>query len=158
MKKYFGIITLAVSLLGVCSFQGKQTSNKKPAKIVFKGTTFLSGGNVGNGKISAKEFESLMKQPLVSKDSQGVLHPVVSYSFTYAERGAYEDSTGTLRIMTDYFTTESENGQLPAYYINSLKDRVKYGDTVYYFNVQAAAADTGNAKYHSLPMKLILTK
>jgi len=158
MKKYFGTLLLAVSLFALYSFQSRQTGDKKPAKIVFKGTTFLSGGTAGNGKISAAAFESMMKLPLVSKDSSGNLHKVVSFSCTYAERGAYEDSTGTLRIMTDYYSAESDNGKLPDYYVNGLKDRIKYGDTVYYFNVQAAVADTGKATYHSLPVKLILTK
>ncbi|KAA5532458.1 hypothetical protein F0919_16860 [Taibaiella lutea] len=156
MKKYPGILLLTITLFAAFSFQTNPAAKKK--KIDFKGSTFLAGGLAGNGKISAKEFESLMKQPLVSKDSQGVLHAVASYSFTYAERGAYEDSTGTLRIMTDYYTAESENGKLPEYYVNSLKERIKYGDTVYYFDVMASVADTGAARYHSLPLKLILTK
>ncbi len=155
MKKYLGILLLGGCTLTLLSFQQEKPKVKRP---VYKGKTFLAGGIYGNGTIPAKVFDSLMKQPLVSIDSNNISHPVTDFSFTYAERGAYEDSTGTLKIMTDYFTITSENGKLPDYYINSLKDRVKYGDTVFYNEVVGRFSDTGHTRYLSAPIKIILTE
>ena len=154
MKKYLGILLLGGCIITLASFQQQKPKDKKPT---YRGKTFLAGGVYGNGKVPAKVFDSLMKLPLVSVDSANISHPVTEFSFTYAERGAYEDSTGTLKIMTDYFSVSSEKGLLPDYYINSLKDRVKYGDTVYYNEVIGRFADSLGTKYMSAPIKIILT-
>jgi hypothetical protein len=157
MKKYLGILLLSGLTLTLFSFQQEKPKEQKK-KIVYKGSTFLAGGIYGNGKIPAKVFDSLVRLPLISKDSANVTHPVIEYSFTYAERGAYEDSTGKLQIMTDYFTTISDKGLLPDYYLNSLKDRIKYGDTVYYSEVIGRLSDSLGSHYYSTPIKLILTE
>jgi hypothetical protein len=158
MKKYLGILLVSGLTLTLFSFQQQKPKEQpKKKKIVFKGKTFLAGGTYGNGTIPVEKFESLMKLPLVSIDTANVTHPVIEYTFTYAERGAYEDSTGKLRIMTDYFTANSDNGLLPQYYLNSLNGRIKYGDTVYYSEVISSYGDSAS-RYHSLPIKLILTE
>lgn len=156
MKKYLGILLLGGCTLTLLSFQQQKAKEKKPP--VYRGKTFLAGGVYGNGKVPAKVFDSLMKLPLVSVDSANISHSVTEFTFTYAERGAYEDSTGTMKIMTDYFTANSDKGLLPDYYINSLKDRVKYGDTVYYSEIIGRFGDSAGTRYLSAPMKIILTE
>lgn len=158
MKKYYGILLLGGLILCSFGFQENKPKEQKK-KVIYKGATFLAGGKYGEGKIPYRVFDSLMRTRLVSKDSSGNFHEVNSFTFTYAERGAFEDSTGTLKIMTDYYTAESENGLLPDYFIKSLKERVKYGDTVYYFDVMSRMnPDSTKTSYYSLPVKLILTK
>jgi len=156
MKKYTGFLLLGGLLLAFSSFQQARQQQPKQKKMVYKGKTVL-GDSYSGGTIPAARFESLMKQPLVSVDSADAAHPVLEFTFTYAERGAYEDSTGKLRIMTDYYTVNSENGVLPEYYINSLSGRIKYGDTVFYSEVISSFGDS-TKKYHSQPIKLILTE
>src|SRR6185312_4021812 len=90
-----------------------------------------------SGKISKHVFDSLIGYGLIAKDSANKEHPVVQYTFTYAERGAYEDSTGRLKIMTDYQTIESDKGKLPEFWTKLLKERTKGGDTATFTEITA---------------------
>ncbi|MFT4062268.1 MAG: hypothetical protein QM642_07930 [Edaphocola sp.] len=155
MKKITAWAVLGLLAIGSWAFQAnkEQTSKKK---VVFKGTTFLADGVHGNGTIGKTAFDSLLHFGLTSRDSANNLHLVASFTFGYAERGAYEDSTGTLRIMTDYYSVESEGGRLPPEWVAGILDRTKEGDTATFFDVVASYADTGGAKYHSKPLKLII--
>lgn len=155
MKKYLIGLIMTGIVLGTLAFQVQ----KKPAeqkKIVHKGKTYLFNGMSG-GKISKKMFDSLLNYNLIARDTQNREHPVIQYTFTYAERGAYEDSTGRLRIMTDYYSIGSEKGKLPDFWMRNLKERSKAGDTAIFSEVLSTYQDSLRTRFYAEPLKLIIT-
>ncbi len=100
----------------------------------------------------------MIAYPLIAKDTQGVEHRVINFSFGYAERGLFEDSTGKLKIMTDYYATESEQGKLPEFWIKNIRERSKAGDTAYFDLIMANYTDTGKSYFYAEPIKLLITE
>lgn len=158
MKKYF----LGIACLGLASIvfmaQAQQNKQAKPAKkIVYKGKTFLNDGITGNGTITKANFDALLNKNLLSKDSNNILRPVNFFVFMYAERGLYEDSTGKLKIMTDNYSLQCDNGKLPEDWIKNIRQRSKAGDTAYFNNIRASFDSIGKYHFYSEPLKLIIT-
>lgn len=155
MKKYLIGLIITGAIFSTLAFQAQ----KKPVdqkKIVHKGKTYLFNG-IGNGKISKKMFDSLLDYNLIARDTQNREHPVIQYTFTFAERGVYEDSTGKLRIMTDYNSIESEKGKLPDFWIRNLKTRIKAGDTAMFSEVLSTYHDSLRTRFYAEPLKLVIT-
>lgn len=152
MKKYLIGCLLGGIIFSTLAFQ--KPDDKK--KIVHKGKAYLFNG-MGSGKISKQVFDSLLQYTLIAKDSQNREHPVLQYTFTYAERGVYEDSTGQMRIMTDYNSIESDNGKLPGYWITNLKKISKAGDTAIFSEIISTYGDPKRTRFYAQPLKLILT-
>lgn len=156
MRKYLtGAGIIGISLIVAVSTAQKPQA---PKKVVYKGKAYLAGGTIRSGKISKKQFDSLIALPLIAKDTTNAERSVSSFSFTYAERGVYEDSTGTPRIMTDYYATESEQGKLPVSWVTQIRSRTKEGDTVFYLNVMGIYPDSLHSRFHAEPIKLVLTE
>jgi hypothetical protein len=155
MKKY--IIGLSIAGISLCMVVAQAQKPQQKKKVAFKGKTYLYGGSIGNGKISKKMFDSLIAYPPVAKDTNSIERSVTQFNFSYAERGLYEDSTGTLRIMTEYYNTESVNGKLPDDWVANMRTRSKGGDTVIIYDVMAKYSDSVNTRFYSEPIKLILT-
>lgn len=158
MKRYL-VGAVIVSIMACVVAVQAQNRGQQPAKkkVVFQGKTFLSGGQFGTGKISKKMFDSLLGYGLVAKDTQNVLRPVISFTFSYAERGVYEDSTGKPGIMTDYYSVESHNGRIPETWLKNLRERSKRGDTATFNEVLASYQDSTRKRFHTEPLKLIIT-
>lgn len=155
MKKYLIGLIMTGIIFSTLAFQ----MQKKPAekkKIVHKGKTYLFNG-IGNGKISKKLLDSLLNYNLIARDTQNREHPVIQFTFTYAERGAYEDSTGKLRIMTDYYSIESEQGKLPDFWMRNFRERSKAGDTAIFSEVLSTYQDSLRTRFYAEPLKLIIT-
>lgn len=165
MKKYVFPVIIA-AMAGAFSLAQAQQRKAQPTlqkaepkkKIIHKGKAFLSDGKTGSGKISKKAFDSLIAYPLIAKDSLGREHKVIGYTFSYSERGLYEDSMGTPRIMADFYSTESEGGQLPDFWLQNIRERSKGGDTAYFDQVISKYTDTGKSFFYAEPIKLIITE
>lgn len=155
MKKYLIGLIMTGIIFGTLAFQVQKKPIEKK-KVVHKGKTYLLNGT-GSGKISKKMFDSLISYNLIARDSQNREHPVIQFTFTYAERGAYEDTTGRLRIMTDYNSIESEQGKLPDFWMRNLKERSKAGDTAIFSEVLSTYQDSLRARFYAEPLKLIIT-
>lgn len=156
MRKYLtGSGIIGISLMVAVSTAQKPQA---PKKVVYKGKAYLAGGNISGGKISKKQFDSLIAFPLIAKDTTNADRSVSSFTFTYAERGVYEDSTGKPRIMADYYTTEGEQGKLPAGWVEQIRSRTKEGDTVFYLHVMGTYPDSLHTRFPAEPIKLILTE
>ena len=155
MRKYL----LGTVFIGLVSFVFvTQAQQAKPAKkVVYKGTTFLNDGATTNGKISKANFDAMLDKNLVAKDSNSVSHPVNFFVFMYAERGLFEDSTGKLKIMTDNYSLQCDNGKLPADWIKNIRQRSKAGDTAYFNNIRASYDQAGKYHFYAEPLKLIIT-
>ncbi len=165
MRKYvFPVIIIA--LAGAFSLAQAQQRKAQPSlqkaeppkKITHKGKAFLSDGKTSSGTINKRVFDSLIAYPLVAKDTLGREHQVIGYTFSYSERGLYEDSTGKLRIMADFYSTASENGKLPDFWLQNIRERSKGGDTAYFDQVISKYADTGKSFFYVQPLKLIITE
>lgn len=156
MRKTTAIIGVLCALLAAFIMYAQKPVQGKP-KVTFKGTTYADNGAIAAGKISVKDFERVLKSKLVSKDSAGRLNPVISFNFSYAERGVFEDSTGKMRIMTEYYAIQSELGELPDFFLNSIKGLAKHGDTIIYNEILTFFPDSAKTRYYSKPLRLILT-
>ncbi|RYZ35757.1 MAG: hypothetical protein EOP49_33205 [Sphingobacteriales bacterium] len=154
MNKYLTGIIAGGIIFCALAFQAPRRPGN-PNKIVHKGKAFLANGQT-SGTISKRAFDSVLAYGLFAKDSANNEHPVVQYTFTYAERGAYEDSTGRLKIMTEYYSMDSDKGKLPDFWVKSIKDRTKGGDTATFVEIMSVYQD-GKTRFYAEPIKLILT-
>ena len=140
----------------------RSTSQQKPAgknTKVFIPPVYLGNSEYRNGPIKKDVFNSLLRQGLTCHDSAGNKYRVVGFDFGYSERRLYEDSVGNLVTMMDYSgeyckgdtlsgdiaTTRHSLVKDPFYgdpdpndVSKSLYERVKPGDTVYFYHVVVA--------------------
>lgn len=137
--KIFFPAVLSVMLWGAVTHG--QTKSKKGEKVHYQGETFLQG-RVGNGTISKKMLDSLIRLPLVSSDSLGRLQPVTSFKLTWAELALYEDSTGRPLIMADYYEafSDEETFTVAQPWLDLILNRSKPGDTLTFSYVTAVMA------------------
>lgn len=154
MKKYLIVSAVAGIMLLAGLGQAQQRPSKE--KVVFKGKTYLKGGQIGSGTVSKKDLVSLLQDGPVVRDSLGKEHAVILFTFTYAERGVFEDSTGRPVIMTDYYSIESDNGKIPDGWFRLLQQRLKKGDTATFSNVLSFFDDQKRTRFHAEPLKLIV--
>ncbi len=166
MKKVLLVCTVlaATSLMALkAQNRGRGQSGYQAPRYKITGTTLLNDQVTNGGYISKADFDKLMLQPFWVKDStSGKVYPVAGFSFTYAERGLYEDTTGKPLVITDYAGTESTSQLLPEYYTRELLNRSKSGDTAVISNVvyKFQGLDKNNKKFEDLgygtPVKLII--
>lgn len=155
MKRLFFIAAAALFLwAGHAIAQGQ----KEKKLVKFQGKSYLAGGQINTGSISMPLLDSLIRLPLVAKDSLGVERPVSSFYFLYIELGLYEDSTGQPVILSDYWGTNSDQGRIPDAWLKLLQPRIKVGDTVFY-NQIVSLSDTGKNAHilHTEPIRLVIT-
>ncbi|WP_118951836.1 hypothetical protein [Taibaiella helva] len=155
MKKYLAVLGIIGISMGVVAStaQKPQVGKKK-----YKGKAFLAGGTIGSGKISKKLFDSLIAYPLAGLDTANKERAVASFMFSYAERGVYEDSTGKLRIMADYYATESTKGKLADDWVAQIRTRSKQGDTAFFFDIKGSYGDSLHTRFPVEPITLIITE
>ncbi len=154
-KAYIPLIVLLI-LVGLKLL----AQQKAPGKAkVFIPPVYLGHSDLKGGPIQKDQFNSLLKQGISCHDSAGNKYRVVSFDFGYSERRLYEDSVGNLVKMMDYSaefcmgdtigkdltTTRAPAVKDPFYgdqdssdVSKSIYDRVKPGDTVYFYHVTVA--------------------
>ena len=149
-----------LGLLMIISF--KSISQQKPTgkkTRVFIPPVYLGNSDLKGGPIKKEQFNTLLRQGLTSHDSAGNKYRVVGFDFGYSERRVYEDSVGNIVTMMDYsgeyckgdtisgdisvtrpsvvkdpFYGDAEKEDVS----RSIYDRVKPGDTVYFYHVVVA--------------------
>lgn len=142
----FGLILLS---LGYTLAQEK-TGYKVVGKTYLADTTQYAKG------IDSATAMRMLRRQMLSRDSAGVLHPVSTYTFTYASRGVFSDAEGRPFVGTDYFSTQSEKGILPQIWLDILPSKLKAGDTII---IEQPKTYTGNKKkpeYNSPDIKIYL--
>ena len=122
------------------------------------GKTTLADNQFTNGKLTKSKFDSLIQLPIVAHDSNNKAYPVHSFVLIFIERGLYEDTAGRPIILPDYFAVNSDEGKIPADWIQLLKERAKDGDTVLINNVKAHYGDKKNTPFYTEPIRIIITK
>ncbi len=139
-----GVLTICIcaTLMAQQKKGGKPVASDKtgngktiPNKKLYSPDVFLGKSDFKGGKIPVAQFTSLMKQGLTAHDSLGNRFDILSFKFNYAERRVYEDTVGDLAMMVDLLTENCAGDSLPAHISESLYDRVKKGDTVFFDHV-----------------------
>ena len=142
MKK---LIACSFALL-LCSFAADKP---KPAY-----DTFLACNVSGTVTLDVNQFISMINQPLCVKDSSNRVYKVESFDITYAERGAYQDSSGLPIITTDYTSDHCKGDSITKYWKSIFKERAFKGDTIFFDKV--SIKDTANRYAYSKGLKVIL--
>lgn len=138
------------------SFDKDDDKQNKPKKKEYRVPVYLGETNLSGGNIPEKLFDSLISIGLTSKDTLGRPHKVTSFMFTYAERNLYEDAEGNLLWLTDLRSAPSKGDTLETYVLETILERTKNGDTVYFDNITVLSPDT--VGYNGKSMMFVLTK
>ncbi len=118
--------------------------------------SYLGKSDFKGGPIAKRIFDSLVKQGICAKDEKGHIYPVTEFNFTYGEKNLYEDSIGNLKVMTDYLLEKCIGDSVTTAIANSMAERSKDGDTVYYDKIIVTRPD--NTTTIAKPMKFAITR
>jgi hypothetical protein len=148
----------ALCLVTISVWAQKAGKDKKPATkaapaVVKEMTIYLGNSTLDSGRIAKPLFDSLMKQGLKVEGNNGT---VSGFSFTYAERGIFEDSVGDPIERVELLTEYCKGDTLPHLIKNTLPNRTKNGDTAFFDRIIVRLPD-GN-ETSGKPMKFIITK
>lgn len=152
---YIGSMALCFFSLAVWAQKPKKET-KKPAtpSVQLKETpVYLGNSLITGGEITKRMFDSLMSQGLKTEMGVG---KVAGFTFSYSERGIFEDSVGNPIERVDLLSEVCKGDTLPAYLKNSLLERTKRGDTAYFEHIAVRTVD--GAVIPGKSMKFILTK
>lgn len=157
------MMTLGVHLLA------QQTKGKSQAKATAASSkmlvpkTYLGNSDLKAGPITSAKFSSLMKQGLTAKDSLGNKYKVTSFEFGLATRNIYEDSVGNLQPVMDHSSTHCIGDTLSSDLTfsmpktdstdaaESIYERLKPGDTIYFDRVQVIHAPSAKVSADHTP-------
>ncbi|MFM2386031.1 MAG: hypothetical protein RL660_788 [Bacteroidota bacterium] len=91
----------------------------------------MLGCSLKSGTYSKRDILSALSQPLCVKSTNGQkTYKVVSYDFTYAEQGIFEDSLGVPTRMIDYIYEECRGDSVKVRWQKALVDRLIKMDTL----------------------------
>lgn len=127
-------------------------------KTVYTATLGENGYKHGS-RVSVSQLDSLLALPIYLNDNEGNVFLSEGYEFLYAERGAYEDSTGKPVILTDYLSINVFGSTIPAFFADEIRTLYKAGDTLIYGHI--IGKKTGAEKpetISSTPIKIVITK
>ena len=158
MKRTLQILVVLLLLVSAVKVWAEDDKEKKKAKKPVPVAVYLGNSTIDSGLVTKSLFDSLLKQGLTSRDSNGRVFDVKSFMFTFCERNLYEDSVGNLQIMTDYLSEITFDSKLIDYQLNALLQRAKTGDTVIFEKIMLHAADSTKAGAYGKPMRLIIAK
>jgi hypothetical protein len=97
---------------------------------------YLGRSNYGQGAISKKLFDSLLRQGLTARDAAGNNYKVQSFTFNYAERNLYEDSVGNPIVLTDFITEFCAGDTLSTALKMNIFYKTKPGDTAWFDGIK----------------------
>lgn len=150
------LFTLAclVTVLTVVAQSDKKDAKPKPKPKPVP--VYLGKSDYSKGNISKRLFDSLVRQGLTAKDSNGKVYKITEFGFTYAERNLYEDSVGNQMVVADYLADFCFGDTLNAFLKVNIPERSKPGDTVFFDRIIVKSPEGNNALGKG--MKFILTK
>lgn len=157
MKRKGYILTLLIGALvawQAMAGEGDKEQKKKPKIVPIP--VYFGNSDIDSGLVPKQVFDSLLKQGLTSRDSNGRVYNVNSFMFTYCERNLYEDSVGNPIILTDYLSEFCMKGKLEDYQLESILYKSKRGDTLIIEKIMLTSADSAKATGFGKAMKLII--
>ena len=130
----------------------KKKKKQKPEKV----SVYLGQSNIDKGVLTKPAFDSLLRQGLTSKDSNGRAFDVKSFMMTFCERNIYEDAEGNLMPMTDYLSEYSFDSKLQPHQQRYVLEHRKKGDTIIFEHIKLQAADSTKAGAHGKPFRIVV--
>jgi len=122
------------------SKEEKADTSKKPKRVTIP--VYLGNSDVRGGQIPKREFDSLLKEGLVARDSLGNSYIINKFYFHYVERQLYEDSSAHLMYMFDDNVEVCEGSKVSQGIAASIYDRTKEGDTVLIDHIEVMKPDS----------------
>ena len=108
---------------------------KSNKKSLYMPVVTIGRSGYSGGLIKADQFKSILKDGLKSQDSTGQMLKVVSFNFTYGERGFFEDSAGEIHMMMDLMSEFCIGDTISSNVGGVIYERVKAGDTIYFSQI-----------------------
>jgi len=105
-----------------------ETTIKKPKTIW---AYWGSNSSIGDKTINKASFDSLIRTPLLSIDSNNKNYNVEFYDMVFAERNLYEDSVGNAIIVPDYSSYNNKGAVMNESHLNYIINHAKIGDTLF---------------------------
>jgi len=134
--RYLLLAVMVLATANLIARQVKASAGKSTPVKVFKPGVYLGSTGLNSGTLHKGEVEKMLHELVTSHDSTGKKYKVVAFDFTYMDRNLYEDSVGNLIVVPDYLNQHCHGDSIPSEITANLKDRVKGGDTIFYYNVQ----------------------
>lgn len=137
--KFFKVLFLAFCILGA-----KQVlAQTKPAIVKFKPPKLFTqmGGFRDSITLTVIEAENIIDKPLKIFDDQKGVYSISSYQFIYRRKVVTEDEITGKAIPTSSMVAGTfKVSPLPAIWINSVKEQVRPGEELYFFDIIAKDA------------------
>ncbi len=91
--------------------------------------------------ITVEEAENIIALPLKIYDDKKITYTVSSYQFLYRKKGVTEDEkTGKVSPATSMSSSRFKESPLPEIWVSTIREQVKSGEELYFFDVIAKDA------------------
>jgi len=157
MKKY---LKFSLPLLMSVGLVANAQNAKAPetSKALYTATLGENGYKNGS-RVSVNKLDSLLALPIYLTDTAGNTYLSEGYEFLYAERGAYEDSTGKPVILTDYLSINVFGSTIPVFFADEIRTLYKAGDTLIYGHIMGKKLGAEKPEtITSTPIKIVITR
>jgi len=137
--KFFKLLLLAFVLLS----SQQLLAQTKPAPVKFKPPKLFTqmGGFRDSVTLTVPEAENIINQPLKIFDDKKGLYSISSYQFLYRRKVVTEDETTGQPIPTSSMVAGTfKVTPLPDIWVNSVKEQVRPGEELYFFDIIAKDA------------------
>ena len=137
--KFFKLLLLAFVLLSTQQL----LAQTKPAPVKFKLPKLFTqmGGFRDSVTLTVPEAENIINQPLKIFDDKKGLYTISSYQFLYRRKVVTEDETTGKPIPTSSMVASTfKVTPMPEIWVNSVKEQVRPGEELYFFNIIAKDA------------------
>jgi hypothetical protein len=139
--KFFKLLLLAFVLLS----SQQLLAQTKPAPVKFKPPKLFTqmGGFRDSVTLSVAEAENIINQPLKIFDDKKGLYTISSYQFLYRRKVVTEDEATGKPIPTSSMVAGTfKVTPMPDIWVNSVKEQVRPGEELYFFDIIAKDAMT----------------
>ena len=128
------LFTFLLSGLQILLFAQVKPTNPKPYKPPVL-TTAL-GSLTGKAFASKEEVLNIIGLPILITDSKKTSYKISSYQLLYREKTQIEDDkTGEVKSSSDMVSKLFKESPLPEVWIRNIKERLKPGEELYFFDV-----------------------
>ncbi len=118
-----------------------QAQTKPVAKYKVPTLFTQLGGLRDSVNITVQEAENIIGQPLKIFDDKKAVYTISSYQFLYRKRGVTEnEETGKVTPITSIVSNRFKTTPLPDTWTNQVKEQVKSGEELFFFDVIAKDA------------------
>ncbi len=142
-------ILLAVLILLMADPSGLKAEKKKPA---YKGyISWVQADSSSEYQMSVDTFLASFNKHLMARAKDSTMYPLSSFDLIFKEVGVYENAAGKREVMADVKMVSVRGNELDSLWVNTLNERLAWGDTIYIDNAKYKIED----KYYiANPLKI----